>query len=131
MKSFRKISAILFLSIHSLVMLYTVLPHVHHEHEEFKVSFELSDHHDDGILGLLIEGHAHQYSITNVPVLSNRTNHKINVNDIYFSPFIVDNTISLDDYGAHLTTSTNYFPQNYNKHTYLTAFSFRGPPSLV
>ncbi len=112
-------------------MLYTVLPHVHHGHEDLKVSFELSDHHDDGILGLLIEGHAHQYGITNVPVFSNNTNQKINVNDIYFSPFIVDNTISLNDYGAYLSTSTNYFPQNYNKHAYLTAFSFRGPPSLV
>jgi hypothetical protein len=112
-------------------MLYTVLPHIHHEHEDLKVSFELSDHHDDGILGLLIEGHAHQYSITNVPVFSNNTNQKINVTDIYFSPLIVNNVISIDDYGAYLLLSTDYYIPNYNKHTYLTAFSFRGPPSLV
>ena len=112
-------------------MLYTVLPHIHHEHEELKVSFDLSDHHDDGILGLLIEGHAHHYSITNVPVFSNIANQKINVNDIYFSPFIVNNTISLDDYGEYLFLSAYSHIPNYNKHTYLTAFSFRGPPSLV
>lgn len=112
-------------------MLYTVLPHVHHEHEEFKVSFELSDHHDDGILGLLIEGHPHQYIITNAPVFSNNTNQKINVSNIYFSPFIVNNTISLDDYGAYLPLSAYSHIPNYNKHPFLTAFSFRGPPSLV
>lgn len=112
-------------------MLYTVLPHVHHGHEALKVSFEFSDHHNDGILGLLIEGHAHQFNITNVPVFSNNANHKINVNDIYFSPFNVDNTISLNDYGAYLPLSAYSHVPNFDKHTYLTAFSFRGPPSLV
>lgn len=112
-------------------MLYTVLPHVHHEHEELKVSFELSDYHNDGILGLLIEGHAHHNIITNATVFSNIANQKINVNDIYFSPFIVNNTISLDDYGAYLFLSAYSHIPNYNKHTYLTAFSFRGPPFLV
>jgi hypothetical protein len=109
-------------------MLYTVLPHVHHGHEALKVSFELSDHHEDGILGLLIEGHAHHYDITNVPVFSNNANHKINVNDIYFSPFIVDNTISLNDYKAYLPLSAYSHVPNCDKHAYLTAFSFRGPP---
>lgn len=146
MQQHKKIAALFFLSIFSMLMLHQMLPHAHHQHADLRSSVERADHHDhhrhqhqhDGEkddsttnwLGFLLEGHAHTtYHSSDFHKFENAAQQLLkhpNCSAYVLVEFLL---LALDDHGEQ-TEYVVHPPPDHSTHPYLATLALRGPPVL-
>ncbi|MFS4454928.1 hypothetical protein [Maribacter sp. 2304DJ31-5] len=147
----RKIAPVVLLSIFSLTIFHSILPHIHHGHDVAEIIFdEVSEHdhhltthtekHDQGddkhehngldFLHHFLEGHSHN----SIPVENVLIAHQ-DVKRLFGSDnFVVGGTDA--HYGFIITgyekcSAVRGYSLKLGHDFHLSSFSHRGPPSLV
>ncbi len=136
------------LSIFSLTILHTLLPHVHHTHEDGHANTEIHEHYDtttmssdhdehDGdhheefsFLSHFFEGHSHQYTLDETIVLTEESKQlvvakKQNVIGIRSRAVVFIAALKERDASRYIYTV------NAKDKFYLDSFPYRGPPSVI
>lgn len=130
-----------------MLLLHQVLPHVHHEHDQFEGAItKIDDHHhghendhhhhedekeDDAfdLLGFLLGNHSHSIDINTIPTVKNTVTQKAASKCFSAEPISVLQTdFSLHDDGKKY--ALGHAPPDLSKRIYLYSFFLRGPPIL-
>ncbi|OIQ18116.1 MAG: hypothetical protein BM557_07835 [Flavobacterium sp. MedPE-SWcel] len=144
MSTLEKIVTVLMLGIFCLAQAHTILPHVHHNHDDINKILEhhhhststnndqenIHDHHLN-LLDHLLEGHSHDCALDDTVTLTSKKQYQFNGSDIAIlsivSSFSNINSALLEKY-----TSPNYTSILERSNDFqLLVFSHRGPPSIV
>ena len=144
MQKNKQIKALFFLGIFSLLMLHQVFPHLHHQHEERKVTIAQAEdyhhhHHDTpekeedlkkDFIDLFIGMHIHISITDEIPVIRNVINHYSNDENLALKqPPSIFFEIGRDY--REFERPPIYNPPNNYFNPYLSSLDSRGPPPLV
>lgn len=146
MQLFHKITAYLFLSIYSILMLHGILPHNHHEHEVIQHATELHSHDYKGhnhhhhensepsehknLLDKALETHSHNSSSNFPTEIVSENNIEINHNYEIVSLFTIFNLLQPAKW---IEKPDIYVDPNLSilSHYHLQNLFQRGPPNIA
>lgn len=144
MQKNKKIKALFFLSVFSVLLLHHIFPHFHHQHEVIKTAE--THHHDDhhhhhdespdedddskeNLFNFLFGMHVHAFVVDEVPFVKYSINKlkKAETVDVIssYSTFLV---FSIDS--KEIEDPAIYDPPNYFSISYIHSLKTRGPPVL-
>ncbi|WP_459210906.1 hypothetical protein [Aquimarina rhabdastrellae] len=151
MNSIRKIAPIVLLSIFSLTLLHTILPHIHHVHElEHAITDHDVDHHHDDIdtnhhhenksgdhhndldfFNHFLESHAHNAITDEVIVLAQYVKTALEKTTDDSTKILPYTFLLKRDLSSITSTINDIYVLKSVRKPLLTSLSLRGPPAFI